>query len=227
MFIKKLFFIFLIALSLNLTAQNKPFQFGFKAGPNIGWYSSNANNYDNHGVDFGGSWGFTADIFLMDNYSFTTGFDMLYLNGTMSYPDTSSSGMQGTLKRSYRTKYIRLPIIFTMKTNEINKLKYFGQIGFGLSILLTAKANDEFTSDIGGDVSTNESNIYDEMRFTRESLILGGGVEIPLQGSTHLRIGLIYDSSLVDILKGYNAVDSSVKNNGNNSFISLDVSFFF
>ncbi len=152
---------------------------------------------------------------------------MLYLNGTMSYPDISSTGIQGTLKRSYRTKYIRLPIVFTMKTNEINKLKYFGQIGFGLSMLLTAKANDEFTSDVDGEIITNKSNIYDEIRFTRESLILGGGVEVPLQGSTHLRVGLVYDSSLANILKGYNAVDTSVKNNGNSSFISLDISFFF
>jgi hypothetical protein len=224
----------IISVSLSLAAQQKPFQFGFKVGPNIGWYNTISDNYDNKGADFGASWGFIADIFIMENYSFTTGFDVLYLNGTMSYPyaydsdDLLPAEVNGTLTRSYRTKYIKLPFILTMKTNEIKKLRYFGQIGFGLSILLTARANDEFISDIGGNVITNDKhNIYDELRFTRESLIMGAGVEIPIQGSTYIRVGLVFDNAFINILKGDNTVDSSVKNNGRNSFFGIDVSILF
>ena len=231
MLVKKLLFVIFIAFSLNLTAQHKPFQFGFKAGPNIGWFSTSSDNYSNVGTDFGGSWGFIADFFIMENYSFTTGFDVLYLNGTMEYPSYGDQILfppkQGLLKRRYRTKYVKLPFIFTMKTNKIKKVRYYAQIGFGLSILLTAKANDEFTPDNGDDKITDSSNIYDELCFTRESLILGAGIEIPLQGSTFMRVGLVYDNAFVNILKGDNAVDSSVKNNGRNCFLGLDVSILF
>jgi hypothetical protein len=230
MFSRSIIFIFIVILTLNLSAQHKPFQFGFKAGPNIGWYNTTAEDYDNNGVDFGGSWGFISDIFIMENYSLTTGFDVVYLNGTMSYPsfyEYDEQQYEGVLKRSFRTKYVKLPLIFTMKTNEINKLRYYGQIGFGLSILLTAKANDEFTIDGEGDVITDNPNIYDELRFTRESLILGAGVEVPLQGSTYLRIGLVFDNAFINIIKGDNTIDSSQKNNGRNSFLGLEVSILF
>lgn len=238
--LKKVLTVFIITISLSLTAQHKPFQFGFKAGPNIGWFNTSADNYKNIGTNFGGSWGFVADFFIMENYSFTTGFDVLYLNGTMSYPDISAKLSVvhidtmsvlmyeiGVQQRNYRTKYIKLPLIFTMKTNKIKKLRYYGQIGFGLSFLLTAKANDEFTPNSGGDVESESTNIYDELSFTRESLILGAGIEIPLQGSTYFRIGLTYDNAFVNIIKGYNNVDNSVKNNGRNSFLEFDVCILF
>ena len=229
---KKIILLLIICTSLNLKAQHKPFQFGFKAGANMGWYSTTADSYNNKGVDFGGSWGFVSDIFIMENYSFTTGFDVLYLNGTMSYPsdyhyDSVFANKPGTLTRGYRTKYVKLPFIFTMKTNKISNLRYYGQIGFGLNILLSAKAKDEFITDKENSSINQEHNIYDELRFTRESLILGAGVEVPLQGSTYLRMGLVFDNAFINIIKGDNTLDSSVKNNGRNSFIEFDVSILF
>ncbi len=232
MILKRAFLIFIVFLSLNVVAQHKPFQFGFKAAANLGWYNTTADNYSNNGADFGGSWGFIADIYIMENYSFTTGFDVLYLNGAMSYPsvyeqDTVSPKMQGVLLRSYRTKYIEIPFVLTMKTDKINNIRYYGQIGFGLGLLLAAKANDEFTPDKEGSMITNTHNIYDQLRLTRESLILGAGIEMPLHGSTYLRIGLAYDNAFINILNGYNTVNASIKNNGRNSFFKLEVSVLF
>lgn len=229
---KRILTIIFIAISLSLTAQNKPFQFGIKAGPNMGWFSTSADNYHNEGVDFGGSWGFIADFFIMENYSFVTGFDIVYLNGTMSYPDiykydASSVGDTGTIKRSYRTKYVRIPFVFTMKTSEINGIRYYGQVGFGLSILFAAKAKDDFTPDNGEHIITPKHNIYNELLPTRESLILGAGMEIPLHGSTIIRIGLVYDNAFINIIRGFNSVNTSAKNNGRNSFISLDIGILF
>jgi len=229
---KRILTIFLIAISISLMAQNKPFQFGIKAGPNMGWFSTSADNYQNKGVDFGGSWGFIADFFIMENYSFSTGFDIVYLNGTMSYPDvyeydTSSVKISGTLKRSYRTKYVKIPFVFTMKTNEIKGVKYYGQVGFGLSILFAAKAKDDFTGDNGEHITTPKHNIYDDLLPTRESLILGAGMEIPLHGSTIIRDGLVYDNAFINILRGFNTVNTSAKNNGRNSFIALDIGILF
>ncbi len=223
---KVLLLLIMMLFYLGLVAQHKPFQFGFKASGNIGWYGSVNDDYKNEGVNLGASWGFTADFFLMENYSITTGFDVLYLNGTQSYPHKIQSKV-GALTREYKTKYIKLPIIFTMKTNKIGKLKYYGQIGFGFGILLTAKASDEFVPNNGGNSETSTENIYDDIRKTRESVILGAGVEMPVHKSTYARFGILFDNAFVNILKGNNQVDTSEKNNGRNSFIEINASLFF
>jgi len=83
--------IMLAALLLVFTAplllsQNKAFQFGFKVGPNIGWIKPDAEGYERLGVDAGFAWGFVAEVFLLENYAMNTGFDVVYLNGSFSYP---------------------------------------------------------------------------------------------------------------------------------------------
>ena len=229
---RKIFTIIIILSVSTAFTQHKPFQFGFKGGVNMGWFASDEEGYNNQGVVFGGSWGFAADIFLMDNYSITTGFDVLYLNSTISYPDQKSHEtltvmLPGTTTRKYKTKYIELPVILTMKTNQIGKVRYFGQIGFGLGFLLSAKAEENFIPDDGGSHQSETLNAYDDVRFTREALILGVGVEVPIQGSTYLRFGLKYDNAFINVLKGDNTLDPDVKNNGKNNFMEINVSFFF
>lgn len=229
---RKIITLILILSVSTVFAQHKPFQFGFKGGANIGWFTSDEDGYNNEGTNFGGSWGFAADIYLMDNYSITTGFDVLYLNGTISYPDqkpheNNAIMVPGRSTRKYKTKYIELPVILTMKTNLMGKVRYFGQIGFGLGFLLSAKAEENFVPDDGSSHQSDSFNAYEDVRFTRESLILGAGVELPIQGSTYLRFGLKYDNAFVNVLKGDNTLDSDVKNNGKNNFMEISVSFFF
>lgn len=229
---RKAITIIIILITTTTFAQQKPFQFGFKGAVNMGWFSTDAQNYSNEGTDFGGSWGFTADIFLMDNYSFTTGFDVLYLNSTISYPDHTPHEIlavmvPGTSTRKYKAKYIEVPLIFTMKTNDIGNLRYYAQIGFGMSFLLSAKADENFIADDGSMETSETVNAYDDLSFTRESFIIGIGVEIPIQGSTYIRTGLKFDNAFVNVLKGYNNTDSYLKNNGRNNFIELSASVFF
>ena len=135
---------------------------------------------------------------------------------------------EGNLDRIYKTQYVQLPLIFTMKTNEIKKkFRVYGQIGFGLSFLLKAKGIDTFSPAIGGSPRESEKNIYDNMRFTRESLILGAGVEVPIHESTYARIGIKFDNAFVNVLKDYNTANSNIKNNGRNSLIELNAAIIF
>ncbi len=227
------FIIFLLmTVSYSLSAQHKPFQFGFKGGLNLGWFSSVDDNYQNRGSKFGTSWGFAADFYLMENYSLTTGIEVLNVNGAMDYPDgywpsNSTYILPGTRHRDYKIKYLRVPVLFTMKTNEINKVKYFGQIGIGIGFSLTAKSSDNFTLENGESMESETNNIYDEIRTTRESVLIGAGVEIPIHKSTYTRIGILFDNAIFNILKGNNSINTSIKNNGRNSFIELNASLFF
>ncbi len=229
---KKLLTIILIMLTFSSFAQHKAFQMGFKGALNLGWFATDATGYKGEGVNFGGSWGFTADIFIMENYSFTTGFDLIYLNSKISYPDQkphdiSSVMTEGKSTRKYKPKYVEIPLVLTMRTNKIGKLSYYGQLGFGMGFLISAKADEEFVANDGSFTSSETVNAYKDLQPTRQSLIIGLGAEIPIQGSTYLRTGIKFDNAFVNILKGYNSTDAYLKNNGRNSFIEINLSVFF
>ena len=211
-------------------AQQKPFVFGFKAGPNLGWMKPDTKGYSYDGLKAGFSWGFTADFFLMENYSIATGFDVVFLNGGLEMPHMVSvdsvTTNKGTLVRKYKLKYIQVPLTLKMRTNELGKFRIFGQIGLGTNFLIGAKADDEFT--YGTSLESEENlDVYDDMKFMRESLIIGGGVEYALGGSTSIMASILFNNGFTDILKGNNTVDQSLKNKAQANYISLEVGIVF
>lgn len=212
--IKNLLLIFLFISALGLNAQYKPFQFGFKGSVNMGWFATDTDGFKDEGVRFGGSWGFVADFVMVENYSFTTGFEIIYLNGHLTLPATQTiedHEVSGSLDRIYKSRYLQVPISFTMRTNTIKeKFKIYGQIGYGLGFLLNAKAEDVFFPDNGNAKLESNKNIYDELTFTRSSLILGLGVEIPIYKATYIRTGLTFNNCFVNMFKGD---DMSMRNN--------------
>jgi len=146
---------FLCVLSAN--SQQKPFIFGFKAGPNIGWMRPDATDYLSDGIKGGFSWGFIADFFLMENYGIATGFDVIFLNSGLTMPHAVTDGastFSGTLKRKYSLKYIQIPVTLKMRTKEMGKFRIYGQIGLGSAFLIGAKADDEFIQDNGQTTNT-------------------------------------------------------------------------
>ncbi|MCF6341213.1 MAG: PorT family protein, partial [Bacteroidales bacterium] len=175
---KKLLPITFFFIAFSLQAQHKAFQFGFKGGADIGWFKTDSDAYKNDGVALGGSWGFVTDFFLMENYSLTTGFDLLYLNGGMTFPSTSYDPwipVEGTVFDEYRTKYIQLPVILTMKTNNIReRFRAFGQIGYGLGFLISAKQAHKFISDEGLLLEESTGD-FDGFTLVRSAVIIGLG----------------------------------------------------
>ncbi len=224
---KRLSLILLVLTSLVFSAssQNKAFQFGFKVAPNIGWMKPDAQDYSRNGIDAGFSWGFQAEFFLMENYAFNTGFDVVYLNGSLDYPYKSGSKV-GVMSRSIKSKYIELPLILKMKTNDFGKFRFYGQVGFGLGFLLDAEAEDRFFSQgVLDEKKTLE--IRKQLRFTRESLILGAGAEYSLGGSTFLFAGIKFDNGFIDILKDQNTVNSSIENKAISNYLEIQIGLMF
>ncbi len=217
----KKYTIIILFLFLTTTAfsQHKPYQFGFKISGNIGWFNSYNDNFNSSGVKPGFSWGFVSDIFLMENYSVTTGFEMLFLNGNLSYPyqlishgDTAT----GIISSKFKTKYIQVPVIFTMKTNDINGLRYFGQIGGSAAIKLNVREEGVFN---GATIKNNDSDLFS---LFRGAFILGAGIEYPINGSTYLRLGIQYNNNFNSVLKGYNTAHPDTKNEARSNYLELN-----
>ncbi|MCD4772189.1 MAG: PorT family protein [Bacteroidales bacterium] len=224
-----LFLAFIIFAKEGL-AQNKPFLFGFKIAPNIGWMKPDSKGYENNGTKTGFSWGFVSQFYLMENYFVLSGFDVTYINSRLTYPHTvidiqDSSLIDGTLYRDYKLKYVKIPLELKMMTREFGKARFFGKIGLGTSFLIDADAKDEFKSDKINESSEND--IQSEIKVLRESLIIGFGVDYSLGGSTALSVGLTFDNGFIDVLKDQNSTDSSIKNNAFNNFFELNIGIVF
>ena len=67
-----------IALTTSVLAQFKPFQFGLKVEPGIGWAKLNSDNLIKEPNDFSFNWGFVGNFYFVENYGFSTGFNIIY-----------------------------------------------------------------------------------------------------------------------------------------------------
>jgi len=216
-----------------LRAQEKAFQFGFKLSPSLGWVAPNSEGYERDGLKLGFNWGFMGDIHLMENYAIHTGFNVIYLNGAYTFPfkqqsaDGSGNEIIGDMNRFLRLKYIQIPVVMRMKTNEIKDVTYYGEVGLGIAFKTSAKADNTFYKDGNVIEATKKHDVSDDYRFSRESLILGVGAYYNLGGSTKLTGGLRFDNNFFDILKGKNTVDTSVDQKAISNFIELSIGVLF
>jgi hypothetical protein len=201
----------IILLASQLQAQYKPVLFGLRAGGNICWIKPDVQDYSSEGIRAGFTWGFIGEFYVMENYAILTGFNMNFIGGKLQYPwqmeiidGVDTNMVTGDLHRQYSLKYIEIPLCLKMKASVSDKIALFGKIGLGTSFCLGAKATDNFSYE-GGEISTDKTNIDDEIALMKESLIVGGGVELKIKGSTALIFELTYDNAFNNILTGSNA----------------------
>lgn len=231
---KKLLPVLLFLLMVSQAqAQYKPIMFGLRIGTNLGWVKPDAEDYSSEGVVPGFTWGFIGEFFLMENYAILTGFNMNFNGGKLEYPairdivvndDTVSTA--GQLHRKYNLKYIEIPLCLKMQTALSEKITIFAKIGLGTSFRLSAKATDDFVYD-GGEVSYSKKNIDDDIALMRESLIVGGGIDLKIKGSTALIIDLTYDNAFNNMLTGDNPATPGTNPKAIHNFVELGAGIVF
>jgi len=226
-----LFFILLIVvMSATSHAQEQEVKptFGFRMAPNIGWVKPDASAYDSEGITVGFSWGFIAEFPMAENYSFSTGFNILFNSGKLSYPHQINNNL-GVLDRRYGFKYLELPLMLRLFTSDRGGPMFYGQIGLGTGILLDARGKDLF---IDADKTKprqdfDKEKITDEIKLFRAALIVGLGIEYPLGPSLRGLAGLSFNNGFSDVLKGSNVVDNSISHKAFNSFVELNLGLLF
>ena len=184
-------------------AQYKSVILGVKVAPNIGWLKTDQDGYNSEGPVLGLNWGLIADFYFAENYALASGFEVSFHNGKISYPDTYDGG-QGRLDRKYRLKYIDIPVLIKMKTNEIGNFRFFGNIGVKPGVRIGSKAKDSY---VGPTSYTKDwHNIDSQTRLFRMSLVVGAGVEFPVDNSTSIIAGLNFINGFSNVLKNKNEV---------------------
>ncbi len=187
-------------------ADNRPFQFGIQLAPNLGWLSPDTKGYNSDGIQAGFSWGFVSDIAIAQNYYFNTGFNLNYLNGKMVFDSqitTNGDTTLGTMHRKFNMRYLEIPLQFKMKTNTFGLCRFWADIGFVAGINIKAKSSDNFVSEAGKVVST-EDDAFDDISTARLALQFGIGVDYLIDKSTFLFAGIHFNNGLTNVMNGVN-----------------------
>ena len=225
-------FLFLVFTGTGIS-QVKPFRFGVRVAPSLAWLSPDSKDYNNEATPLGFSWGFMADITLTENYFIRTGFSMDYLNGKLSYPhqvlvdEVTSTYAAGTLYRKYNLRYLELPLVLKMRTNQFGKTAFFGEIGFGASMNLKARGQDEFRPEDGSAAQESEGDIKDDIKFFKASMIVAAGLEYFIDESTSIITSVSFNNGLTNILDGKNDIDASVTERANMYYFQLNIGILF
>lgn len=222
--------LFLVMVS-QAQAQYKPILFGMRIGTSLGWVNPDTEGYASGGVVPGFTWGFIGEFFLMENYAILTGFNVNYNGGHLEYPyykDVNNDMIPevGVLHRKYNLRYIEIPLCLKMKISLSEKMNIFAKIGLGTSFRLRANGTDDFVYD-GGEVSYSKKNIDDDIALIRESLIVGGGIELKIKRSAALIIDLTYDNAFNNMLTGNDQTLTDTNPKAIQNFIELGAGILF
>ena len=220
--------LFLFASVLNAQETSKPFAFSVRVGPNISWFKSNADAVEFNGPMIGFSWGALFEFPLQDNFSCVSGFNIHFAGGKINYTGLNQS-IPVIVDEQYTLKYLELPVLLKIRTNETKGYSFYGQLGLGTSFRLNSRVSRTFklppnsTSTSGFErQKLNSDNLTS---FIRESLIIGIGAQYSLQQNLKLFGGLNFNNGFTDILKKgpYNTSDQKVISN----FVELNVGLYF
>jgi hypothetical protein len=123
-------------------------------------------------------------------------------------------------------KYIDIPVLIKMKTNDIGNFRFFGLIGVQPGVRIGSRAKDSFSAGPTVTYTKDWHNIDSQTKLFRLSMVIGAGVEYPIDNSTAIVAGVNFINGFSDVLKNKNAVTSEGHKALPNAFeLSLGVVF--
>ena len=224
---------------------------GLAVTPNAAWMVSTDYDHIASGSKLNFGYEFIADLMFSENYALGLGVHIFNTGSDLTYQIESPGGISD-IDRTYSLQYVELPFTFKMRTKEIGYMTIFSKFGFGLGMNVKSVASqDEHLSWVfDGDVWVEEPSnthvldpgldITNDVNFFRAAMIIGGGIEKNLTGSTSLTIGLNYNAAFSNIHNDVTLVkfDSGMPEviegsprggimKGNDKFLELSVGILF
>ncbi|MFP4288004.1 MAG: porin family protein [Bacteroidales bacterium] len=220
----------LLFLMMSLSAFSQGLRLGLHASPSLSWFKPDTEEYTSEGIRVGVSYGLLSEFLLAEQYSFATGISVRYQGGILQYPTAETINDQEYLEkeRTYRLQNLEVPLTLKMKTREIGYNTYFAVFGFGGSVNLRSKADDQFIHpdpDMTG-ISRTDLDIKSEIPLFRISMIMGIGFEHSLGGNTSIVTSVNFNNGFTNNLKGVNR-QLDKKQNAISNFVELNVGILF
>lgn len=191
-----------------------PVNFGVTFAPTLSWMYPHTEGYENKGVVMGMRYGVNLNVNLTQgkNFYFSTGVFGEHAGGTMSFIDRVPIGQFFTAdstptQRTYRSIYITIPTMITMKTNSINNFFICGNAGFMHSFNLHATNTDSYVFDT--ELWSREKRLSEEAALFKESFIVGVGFEYSVTPTMRAGVMVNYTQSLTNYFKGKGKAQNS------------------
>lgn len=216
---KKFSLVFLIACFSFLSAsaqQDRPFRFGFTVSPSVSWLSPETRGFVSEGRTLGIGYGLIGDFRLGEFSSILTGVNISHFGGKLSFDDRKFDRVT-EIERTYKLRYLELPVSIKLKTPEIGYFSYYGQFGVAPGFNLKATGNDSF---VVGDAFMQEVDIKNHIPLLRAALVIGLGLEYSLGGRVSLFGGITYNNGFTNNLRGY-VLDRKPSANANYVMLNL------
>jgi len=212
-------------LSVQLHAQDEQkLHFGLKAAPSLAWISSDSKGFASNGSKLGFSYGLITEFNFSKHYAFATGVDVTYRGGNSKYSFDVNDSTTAVVETKYNLQYIEIPITLKLKTNEIGYLTYFLQFGLEPGFNIRSRADIKTTMQVAGHpavaTETDDVDIMDGINNLNLSMIIGGGLEYTLSGSTVLLAGVTFSNGFLDVIDG-----DAIKANSNYLALTLGILF--
>jgi hypothetical protein len=208
---------FLLIALVTLAEDEQGFHFGLRAAPSLAWLRSDTKGYNTDGTKFGFSYGLITEFNFAHRYAFATGIDVTYRGGKFKTLESFNNGDSVvSTSSSYTLQYIEIPITLKLKTNEIGYLTYYLQAGVapGVNIRARESYNATLQHKVNGAIETISSkdegvDIQDNINNFNLSMIIAGGVEYTISGSTVMLVGIQFNNGFLDVFDGTPKVNSN------------------
>ena len=179
---------FVIIMTISASAQFKPFQFGLKIEPGIGWSKLNSDHLDNGKTKLSFNWGFVGNIYFVENYGFSSGFNVRFMNNEYSFKTKDEVDVTRTIKN----QYLEIPMGLTMRTEKMGDVRVLGNVSYGLGFLLNHNEINFYSNG-------NELTLPTSYSKIRHALIVKLGVEYYIHKSSCIVAALVFNNNFSNI----------------------------
>lgn len=225
------------------SSDDRSFRLGLHFSPNLSWLKPNTSGYESAGTSMGFSYGLSTEFFITKNYLFSTGISLNALAGKLKYEGVYSEPSQNhssEIEEKVKLRYIDIPLILKLRTNEIGYITYYGN--FGLNAGFKYKATSDITYK---DYNKSENGVDSSSDFNliNLNLVVGAGIEYSLSGNTNILLGVNYNNGFVNVIdrKNYvldnsgqvtfdnegNAIEGDKKVSSTLGYFTLNVGVYF
>lgn len=207
---KLLLLVTIILSTLSTYAQDQKFHFGLKITPSMAWIKPDNKDIERDGYKLGFSYGVQTEFRIQENYAIASGVQVSYRGGKLKLVYDDSLNIPDAVV-NYKLQYVEIPMALKMKTNEFNKIRYYGM--FGLSPGFIIRANYD-TDDEDGIDAKKDINVFNV------NMLIGAGLEYTISGSTALTGGIEFNNGFFDVFDGKDA-------KGVSNYLGLNIGVLF
>ena len=184
----------------------------FVADPSVNWMRTSSSETKDGNSILGYDFGLNSDYYFSgdERYSVSSGIMISNTGGEISYQGKSDFSFSETTlpaltKIKYQLRYIEIPVNIKLKTDDFNRAKYWGMLGFSGMINVSAKG----TSNDG---SLNKANINDEVNLLNLAMNVGIGFDYDLGRTNSFTAGLIFQNGLLDVTTNNTFTEKTIIN---------------